>query len=400
MMGKTLMLLMKKDFRMMRHGKFFLMWLGFLGLYTLYVNFGYIRLMETDSYNVYLYDPMGNYQKRADPAGGLTGAKQSHGLQSHDPQSHGPQGSLSLVSSGEALEEALKQDANGVGIDAGDGTARVVLYGIGGEVDRHRADYALYLLERDTRADFFRNILWRLPESGEGILAGVTGSVLGETLGEALGEKETCAVQAVGRYTPEEKQRREITCELLFFEITAVGFLGIAAVLFKEKSMGVIRLQGVLPVKKGLFLLSKAAVFLVCDLGFALLLTGLNLSRVPFAGAASVLPGVLAQTALLSLIMSLFGLICAMVLRDFRQFTLAYLLITVFAASPVFMAANMAIRPGWIVFHPFYHIYMGLKNAYFQTPGEGAGYYGALACGIGALALGAWLAFRREMRKG
>ena len=34
--------------------------------------------------------------------------------------------------------------------------------------------------------------------------------------------------------------RKEITCELLFFEIAAVGFLGIASVLFQEKSMGII----------------------------------------------------------------------------------------------------------------------------------------------------------------
>ncbi len=32
-----------------------------------------------------------------------------------------------------------------------------------------------------------------------------------------------------------------MSCELLFIEITAVGFLGIASVLFKEKQMGVIR---------------------------------------------------------------------------------------------------------------------------------------------------------------
>ncbi len=34
------------------------------------------------------------------------------------------------------------------------------------------------------------------------------------------------------------KQRREITCELLFIEIVAVGFLGIASVLFKENRWG------------------------------------------------------------------------------------------------------------------------------------------------------------------
>ena len=40
-------------------GKFFLMSLGFLVLYTLYVNFGYIKFMDASLYNVYLYDPAG-----------------------------------------------------------------------------------------------------------------------------------------------------------------------------------------------------------------------------------------------------------------------------------------------------------------------------------------------------
>lgn len=56
---KGLYSLLRKDFRLMVSGKFFLMSMGFLILYTLYVNFGYIRFMDSQLYNVYLYDPAG-----------------------------------------------------------------------------------------------------------------------------------------------------------------------------------------------------------------------------------------------------------------------------------------------------------------------------------------------------
>ena len=43
----------------------------------------------------------------------------------------------------------------------------------------------------------------------------------------------------------------------------------------------------------------------------------------------AVLPAVLLQTAILSLMMALVGLFCALLLKDFRQFTLAYLVIAI-----------------------------------------------------------------------
>ena len=40
-------------------GKFFLVALGSLILYTLFINFGYLSFMHSELYNVYLYDPAG-----------------------------------------------------------------------------------------------------------------------------------------------------------------------------------------------------------------------------------------------------------------------------------------------------------------------------------------------------
>ena len=58
-MRKGFCALFRKDCRMLVSGKFFLMAIAFLVLYTAYVNFGYIRFMQMPPYNVYLYDPVG-----------------------------------------------------------------------------------------------------------------------------------------------------------------------------------------------------------------------------------------------------------------------------------------------------------------------------------------------------
>lgn len=328
-MGKGFCALFKKDCRMLVSGKFFLMAIGFLALYTAYVNLGYIRFMQMPPYNVYLYDPAGTQTEKSSL--------------------------VQAVPSMEAMDAALLSDANGVGLDASAGEVRVVLYKGAEHVDRHRADYALSLLR----------------------------------------PSDSHAPVVLGTNTPEQKARKEIICELLFFELAAVGFLGIAAVLFKEKGMGVIRVHAILPVRKDLFLLSKLAVFLLSDLAFAVLLTLLN---VGLNDGAAVLPAVLLQTAILSLMMALVGLLCALLLKGFRQFTLAYLVIAIFAATPVFLSANTSIKFDWISYHPFYHAYMGLKNAYFGTDISPA-YYAGAAGMIVLLFLVVRLAFHREIGK-
>ena len=328
-MGKGFCALFKKDCRMLASGKFFLMAIVFLALYTAYVNLGYIRFMQMEPYSVYLYDPAG-IQAEKSPL-------------------------VQTVSSMEDMDAALLADANGVGLDASAGEMRVVIYKGTAAIDRHRTDYALSLLH----------------------------------------PAENPAPEVLATHTPEQKARREITCELLFFELAAVGFLGIAAVLFKEKGMGVIRVHAILPLRKDLFLLSKLAVFLISDLVFAVLLTLLN---VGFADGMVVLPLVLLHTAILSLMMALVGLFCALLLKDFRQFTLAYLVIAIFVATPVFLSANTSIKFDWINWHPFYHVYMGLKNAYFGMAIPPV-YYASVVGAILLLFLAVRLAFRREIGK-
>lgn len=329
-MWKNFCTLFKKDCQMMIAGKFFLVAVGSLLIYTLFINFGYINFMNMQLYNVYLYDPQGTQREVSEL--------------------------IFPVSSLEELETVLLADTNGVGIDLSSGTPNIILYYGSKKVDKHRADYASLLLR----------------------------------------SSDKYTAQIVGTNTTELKQRKEMSCELLFIEIVAVGFLGIALVLFKEKQMGVIRVHAVLPLKKSLFVLSKSAVFLVSDLVFAALLTLLN---VGFSDTIHILPAVLVQTAILSLIMALMGFGCTMLLNDFRQFSLAYLIIALFAATPIFLSANTSIKMSWVDWHPFYQVYMGLKNAYFGVPVTSPVYYICSACGIAVLFVIVQTAFHKEMGK-
>ena len=273
---------------------------------------------------------------------------------------HGTQQGISEriypVTSLEELNTALSKDTNGIGIDASSGKPDIVFYFGSEKADNHRADYALSLLH----------------------------------------PYNPYTAQTVGANTPELKQRKEMSCELLFIEIIAVGFLGIASVLFKEKQMGVIRVHAVLPFKRSLFIVSKIMVFLLSDLIFAALMTVLNIG---FHDAGGILPDVLVQTAILSLVMALTGFGCTMLLKDFRQFSLAYLVIAIFAAAPVFLSANTSVKMAWIDWHPFYQFYIGLKNAYFGMPVTNPGYYLCSACGIVILFLIVQTAFHKEMGK-
>ncbi len=329
-MKKSFWSLCRKDCRMMASGKFFFVALGSFVLYTLFIRFGYLQFMDMEIYNVYLYDPAGTQTEVSSLVHPVASLKE--------------------------MDALLVEDANGVGIDAGDGRPRVVLYTGSAKLDCHRADYALSLLHPGREY---------VPE-------------------------------IVGSDNLEMKNRKDITCELLFIEIVAVGFLGIASVLFKEKQMGVIRVHAILPVRKSLFIGSKVLLFLVTDLVFASLMT---LCNVGLAEAGDILSAVLIQTAILSLIMALTGFICAMLLRDFKQFSLAYLVIALFVATPVFLSANTSVKMAWIHFHPFYHVYRSLKNAFFDRGVTSPVYYICVVWVIILLYGIAWTALAREMRK-
>ena len=157
------------------------------------------------------------------------------------------------------------------------------------------------------------------------------------------------------------KNRREITAEFLFFELAAVGFLGLAAMLFKEKDMGVIRIHAVIPVQRNAFILSKLGLILLSDLVFSTMLTLINLGA---AEGLAVLPAVLMQAGILSLLMALAGFFCAIA-----------------------------------KYHPMYHLFLAMKNAYFRNPNTSPVYYAACVCAVALLYLLAGWGLRCEMKR-
>ena len=156
--------LLKKDFRLMVSGKFFLLALLSLFLYSCYINFVFVNL-DQEMYPVYLYDPQDKLPVNREY--------------------------VTKLDSREALEAACK-DQYSVGIDFSRDAPEVYLLSCGREtIDHYR-------------------MTW-----GEAILHG-----------NADGHADR-----IGPYNKEMKNRREITAEFLFFELSAVGFLGLASML-------------------------------------------------------------------------------------------------------------------------------------------------------------------------
>ena len=173
-----------------------------------------------------------------------------------------------------------------------------------------------------------------------------------------------------------------MTCEVLFFEIVAVIFLGVTSLLYKEKHMGVINVFGILPSSKYRFILSKVILFTLMNYLFFIVLTFINIDikdtlNIIIKGSPHVL--------ILSLIMSLLSHISIFVFKDFRQFGFAYAFIIIFSTAPVFLAANTSIKWNWIEYYPIYIIYMKLKNSYFNIIDGGILYYAISLFTIGIL---------------
>lgn len=326
--------LLKKDLQMMYAGKFFLLAFLSLVLYSCYINLVYVNINQ-EAIKRYLYDPSDRYIQNT---------------------------SCIRVTDRAELEAACA-DRMSVGIDVSGDTPQIYMLSSGKDtVDRYRSIWAQAVLAE--AAPHFK-------------YSGVQESV-----------------QIIGQFDKAEKSRREMTAEVLFFELSAVGFLGLASVLFKEKQMGVLRLHGIMPVSKVAFILSKTGVFLGADLIFTVLLTMVN---VGVGDSAAILPKLLPHAAGLSVFMTLTGFLCALWLSDFKQFSLFYLVIAIFVTTPVFLVEQSGIAWDWIVWHPMYHLFRAVKAAYFETAAAPPSYY-IISAGVLVLLLAAVFgALSREM---
>ena len=228
------------------------------------------------------------------------------------------------VENWEALSAGIAADKSGIAVDLSEENTTVILYESGNtKVDHFRGEYALSIL---------------------------------------ASQSDHSPIQFLSSQSLETKRRLEMVCEMVFFEIVVIGFLGIAALFFKEKQMGVLRVFGVSPGIHSFFVLSKIFVFLLLDLTFVLLLSLVNLGWTPMA---PVLPSILTQVMILSPIMVLVGFLFSLLFESFKQFGFAYTFIVILMTAPIFLAANTSLEWAWLEFYPVYYLYMGLKNAYF-----------------------------------
>lgn len=367
--------LIKKDFRLMLSARFFLLALGSLMLYSCYINFFYANL-DDEMYPVYCYDPAGRMESTL----------------------------LPVVNTGtpEELTAACK-DGFSTGIDLSGEIPRIRMVSCGiNSIDNLRAACAVSVLSSagigytDQPTAVPAGMGYANQSSAAPAGMGYADQPSAAPAGMGYKDRPTASAVRIGDESRELKNRREITAEFLFFELAAVGFLGLAAMLFKEKDMGAIRIHAVLPVAKSAFILSKLLLILLSDLTFSALLTLVN---VGIAEGLAVLPAVLVQAGILSLLMALVGFLCAVVLPDFKQFSLLYLVLAVFITTPVFLAGQVGMEIGWIKFHPMYHLFLAMKNAYFRIPNTGIPYYAACAAAVFLLFLLAGWGLRREMAR-
>ena len=91
--------------------------------------------------------------------------------------------------------------------------------------------------------------------------------------------------------------------------------------------------------------------------------------------------------------------VCAVRLPDFKQFSLLYLVLAVFITTPVFLAGQTGAALRLIRYHPMYHMFMAVKNAYFLEPSASVLYYFSCAAAVVLLYCLVYRALVHEMVK-
>ncbi|MCM1989366.1 ABC transporter permease [Oceanirhabdus seepicola] len=171
-------------------------------------------------------------------------------------------------------------------------------------------------------------------------------------------------VEVLKQENLEIKRRLEMTSVVVFFEITAISFLSIAAIFFKEKEMGVLNVYSIMPIHKILLILSKILVFTSIEIIFATILSIINIDYGVFS---KVFGDVIIQILLLAPIMVTLGYIFSLIYKNFKQFIFAYIIIVILFTSPVFLFVSSPINWSGIKFFPTYYLFNNLYNAFFNN---------------------------------
>lgn len=170
----------------------------------------------------------------------------------------------------------------------------------------------------------------------------------------------------------ETKRRLEMISVIVFFEITAISFFTIAAIFFKEKDMGVLKIYSILPMHKVLLIVSKILVFTSIEIIFATILSIINID---FPFFSKIIGDVIKQILILSPIMVLLGYMFSLIYKNFKQFVFAYTIIVILFTSPVFLFVSSPLNWWGIKLFPTYYLFNNLYNAFFNILSFNPYYY-------------------------
>lgn len=325
--------LLKKDIHFIFQSKFYLIMIGSLLVYSLYINFVYVKI-DTGNYPVYVYNKTGV----------LLALKRDN---------------IREVDNEQELYKLLDSNKESIGILAEPQGLKIIISESGSKkIDNGKRLYAQYLIQ-----DNQSNVI----------------------------------TQIIGFENFELKKRIEMVSVIVFFEITTLSFLGIAALFFKEKEMGVLKVYGVVPVSKLLFIISKLLIFFLMEIMFVTLISFINLG---FGYSVEVFYNLFLQVVILSPMMVLLGFLFSFLYKNFKQFVFAYTVIIIALTSPVFLFVNTSLEWSGIRYFPTYYLYSSLNKAYFNNLNHSFDYY--LICGI-VLFLLCWVdikLFDRELERG
>lgn len=302
-MCRQLASLIKKDIKFIIQSKFYLVILGSLLLYSLYINLVYVN-SDTQYYTVYMYNNSNRQMNKE--------VTDYH-----------------KVNSEELLNQKLQLDKESIGIIVNENNSEIIILDSGSnKINKEKQLYGEYLLE---------------------------GSMV----------NKNANFRIISNNDFDLKKRIEMVSVIIFFEITTISFLGIAAIFFKEKEMGVLKVYGVLPISKVLILLSKVIIYLCIDIIFVLLMSWINIGGLY---TLKISLKVCLQIIILSPILVLLGYFFSVIYKNFKEFGFVYTVVIIGMTSPVFLFTNTPYEWSGIKYFPSYHLYINLQNAFFNKP--------------------------------
>lgn len=327
--------LLRKDLSLIIQSKLYLVLIGSLLVYSLYINFVYVNT-DTPNYTVYVYEQ----------TEGRLGIKRDNMIPVDDI---------------DEFYKLLASDNDSIGIIVESDGMKIMISETGSKkTDNLKQLYAEQLIQND---------------------------------------QSEIIIEKIGLEDFELKKRIEMVSVIVFFEITTISFLGIAALFFKEKNLGVLKVYGVMPASKLLFISSKILIFSLMELLFVTLINLINLG---YGYSLQVYFDLILQIAILSPMMVLLGFFFSLVYKNFKQFVYAYTVIIMAMTSPVFLFVNTPLEWSGIKYFPTYYLYNSLNQVYFKNFSHNNNLVYYLICSL-CLGLLCWVdlkLFNRQLERG